>query len=147
MTNPPLRLLAEFQRLYDKAPQVIADVDGRVMWVGADFNQSHQFVVHVPDLNAQTTFDSRSIRQQKTALGRPLPKWARYLASVTLALGEDNVLLSGGIFVIVGDEPQGPRYEHALGMAFASVWLEHYQLERSAKYLLDLVERQKNSAG
>lgn len=143
--NPPIRLLTAFQEHQTHSPETLLQVPGREMWVAADLGNSHRYTLISPDMHGHTSFDRRSARQKRTVRGRPLPRWARYAAGVILELAQDDVLLPGGTIVLVGDEPSGPRYEHALGMATAALCYEHNGHEYDVQDLLNVMERvQKN---
>jgi hypothetical protein len=139
--NPPLRLLMTYQEHQHKAPDLIVQVPGREMWVAGDVIDSHEYTIYVPDLGGKTIFDRRSAKLRRTIRSRPLPRWARYLAGVLQVLSEDDVEMPGAILVIAGDEPIGPRYDHALGMAFVATWYEHHQRTYAVADLLDVMER------
>lgn len=139
--NPPLRLLAAFQQNRPGTPHWVLEVPGREMWVAAEVGQSGEYTILAPDLDGRTTFNRRSARSMRTVLSRPLPRWSRYIAGVTLALNDDGLQVPGAYAVIVGEEPPGPRYEHALGMACAALWYAYNQEECALPELLDLMER------
>lgn len=141
MVNPPLRLLAAFQTLTEQAPEWLLQVPERDMWVGACLNQQHHYLLVVPDLNGRTQFNRRSAKQHRTVRGRPLPKWGRYVAGAAYLLGDTSQMMPGMSIVIVGDEPSGPRYHHALGMAFGALWHEYHATPYTATHLLDLMEQ------
>lgn len=140
MINPPLRLLSALQAQFNETPEWVLAVPGRDMWVGAMLSNTHQYAIHVPDLQASTIFDRRSAKLKRTVRSRPLPRWARYLAGAIEPLCERGLSLPGGTILIMGDEPAGPRYEHALGMGFASLWYAYHQREVTVQELLDIVE-------
>jgi hypothetical protein len=141
--NPPLRLLTAFQQHFDKPPDEIVGVEGRDMWVAGDITGSGRWLLHAPDLAAQITFDTRSARAFRSAFGRPLPPWARYIAGVCAALDAQHLLgAPGGRLVMVGDEPPGPRYEYAMGMAFATLYLSRSQHPELLLPLMETVQKQ-----
>lgn len=141
LMNPPLRLLATYQDHLQKTPDMVVGVPGRDMWVAANVTGGHEYTVITPDLHGKTVFDRRSARLKRTSRNRPLPRWARYLGAVVLVLSEDGIDLPGAKVVIVGDEPAGPRYEHALGMAFVALWYAYHELPYAVDDLLDIMER------
>lgn len=141
-TNPPLRLLAAFQAIYPgQIPALIVQAPGREMWVAALMSDSQGFTIHAPDLEARTHFDWRSAKFKRTVLNRPLPGWARYSAGVIHTLCAEGMDLAGLEAVAVGEEPSGPRYDYALGMAFAALWHTLHQRAYDQNSLLDLMER------
>lgn len=139
--NPPIRLLTASQQYLSAEPQLMLAVPGRDMWVAADVVDGHEYTIITPDLGGRTIFDRRSAKLNRTVRSRPLPRWARYLAGTLLVLSDDGLELPGVTAVILGDEPSGPRYEHALGMAFAAMWYAHHQQECAVDTLLDVMER------
>jgi galactokinase len=121
--NPPLRLFIAFQQRYNDPPPYVLQVPGRDMWLAAAPSGNNNYTLVAPDFDATTVFDLRSARAHKTNIRRPLPRWSRYSAGVLVTLADEGALaLPGVLAVIAGDEPAGPRYEYALGMAFAALW-------------------------
>lgn len=141
-TNPPLRLLAAFQQAFpDHTPAHILKVPGREMWIAAAHSPNPTYILHVPDLAGRVVFNRRSARTKHTVMNRPLPRWARYPAGVILALCDAGLDLNGLHAVIVGEEAQGPRYEHALGMVTAALGYTLNNLDYTTQSLLEVVER------
>ena len=121
--NPPLRLLIAFQQRHSDPPSYVLQVPGRDMWLAAAHSGNNSYTLVAPDLDANTTFDLHSARLRKTNIRRPLPRWSRYPAGVLATLADSGQLqLPGMLTVMAGDEPSGPRYEYALGMAFGALW-------------------------
>jgi galactokinase len=139
--NPPIRLLTASQEYLSSEPKLMLPVPGRDMWVAADTTAGHEYTVITPDLGGRAIFDRRSAKLKRTVRNRPLPRWARYLAGTLLVLSDDGLEFPGVTAVIIGDEPSGPRYEHALGMAFAAMCYEYHQQECDVNILLDVMER------
>jgi galactokinase len=144
--NPPLRLLTTFAALYpEHDPTPLFAVDGRDLWVAAaPHGPVETFVLHCVELEAATEFTLRSAKQKRTAQQRPLPRWARYAAGVALAtFGAPTapVMAQGYALVLAGDEPQGPRYEHALGVAIAQLYAVVHNQDYTADALVSLTER------
>ncbi len=140
--NPPLRLLAEFQTCYPgQAPDMMLKAPGREMWIAARITGDGAFTLVAPDLTARVTFDQRSARQKRTGQGRPLPKWSRYPVGVAVFMLGQQMDVPGFDAVLLGDEPQGPRYEHALGMALAALWYSYNGIAYDDTRLLEIVER------
>jgi hypothetical protein len=139
--NPPIRLLTAVQEHLSAEPELMIAVPGRDMWIAADIIDTHTYNVITPDLGGRTIFDRRSAKLMRTIRSRPLPRWARYLAGSLLLLSDVGLALPGVTAVFIGDEPAGPRYEHALGMAFAAMWYDYYKHEYDVSALLDVLER------
>lgn len=135
--NPPLRLLAAFQQATEQEPQHLVALEERSMWIAAELSGGFQYRVIVPDMDVRTNFDRRSAKLKKTCRNRPLPSWAHYMAGATGILSRDDLDMPGGTIVIAGDEPPGPRYHHALGMAFVALW---YQINEKSYSSQDLIE-------
>jgi galactokinase len=141
-TNPPVRLLATFQEVYPSlTPNHIVKAADREMWVAAATSSSAQFTVHVAELNARATFSYQSAKGKRTVTNRPLPGWARYVAGVILLSDETSQEFAGLAAVIAGNEPPGPRYEYALGIAFATLWYELQALPCTITHLIELMDR------
>ncbi|MDQ7026209.1 MAG: hypothetical protein Q9P01_09345 [Anaerolineae bacterium] len=138
--NPPIRFLTAVQEHLSAEPEIMIEVPGRDMWVAADITKDHEYRIITPDIGGRTIFDRRSAKFQRTVRSRPLPRWARYLAGTVLVLSDEGLDLCGATAVIIGDEPAGPRYEHALGMAFAAMWYDYLQQDYSLDTLIDVLE-------
>jgi len=137
--NPPLRLLGDFQGERGKSPDWLVQLEERRMWVAADV-VGHNYTFILPDMNGRITFDRRSAKLKRTTRNRPIPSWAFYLSGVTCELARTDLELDGAVVVIAGDEPPGPRYEHALGMAFAALWYDVNQHPYTTADLISLME-------
>ena len=144
--NPPIRLLTAIQQHLSKEPDLMLEVVGRDMWVAANLHNGHEFTIITPDLGGRTIFDRRSAKFQRTIRNRPLPRWARYIAGTVQVLSE-GFDLSGVTVVMLGDEPAGPRYEHALGMAFVAMWYSVHQKEYQLDTLIDVMEQVQKQLG
>jgi galactokinase len=141
-SNPPLRLLVAFQESFPAlSPDWMVQVPERDMWVAAVLHQRDEFRVIVPDLQADTTFSLRSAKARRTVLNRPLPVWARYPAGVIVTLCHSGLDSTGADAIIVGEEPAGPRYHHALGMAVAALLHELHAKPYTAESLMAIVEQ------
>lgn len=138
--NPPLRLLAAFQQSSEKEPQHLVQLEERTMWVAAEITGGFNYTVIVPDMDVRTTFDRRSAKLKKTSRNRTLPKWAHYMAGAVAILDRQGLEMSGAMIVIAGDEPAGPRYDHALGMAFVALWYQVNQQEYTTQTLIDIMD-------
>jgi galactokinase len=140
--NPPLRLLVAFQDAFPGlAPEWMVQVPGRDMWLAAVPHQRGEFTIVVPDLDASTTFNLRSAKARRTVLNRPLPDWARYPAGVTQILAQGGLDSTGLDAIIVGEEPAGPRYHYALGMAVAALIHDLHAKPYTADSLMAVVEQ------
>ena len=140
--NPPVRLLAAFQDTYpDQTPERIVEAPGRDMWVAADLSGDHVFTLIAPDFKSHTSFTWQGAKTRRTVLNRPLPSWARYPAGVILTLGGDGLDTSGVNAVFVGEEPSGPRYDYAVGMAMAALVHELNGTPYTAESLIEVVDR------
>lgn len=122
MMNPPLRLLGAFQQETQEEPEHLLALSGRTMWLAAKMTEHNRQTVIAVDKDARVTFDRSSARRKQTAHKRKLPAWAYYTAGAVAVLERRGLELGGAIMVIAGDEPVGPRYDHALGMTFAAFW-------------------------
>ena len=139
--NPPLRLLAAFQQAYGKGADWIIPVAGREMWVAANTVDGHRYTVVTPDLDGRVVFDRQSAKQKRNIRNRPLPKWARYATGALLMLDDMEIANPPISAIILGDEPPGPRYEHAIGMAFIAIFYAIEEKEYDAQTLLSIMER------
>lgn len=141
--DPPLRLLAAFQQAfpYETLHRVIR-APGREMWIAAAPAEFDHFTIVLPDLeSARATFNLQSAKRKLTVMQRPLPRWARYPAGVTLMLARDGLDVVGLNIVMMGDEPPGPRFDYALGMAFGALWHELYEIPYTVDDLIAIVDR------
>jgi hypothetical protein len=139
--NPPLRLLAAMQQIFNDTPPHLLQVPGRDMWIAGDTSDSHYYTLHLPDSDSRTRFDRRSARLKRTDRSRPLPRTAHYMAGVIVVLGQDKIDVPGFVAVLAGDEPAGPRYEYACGMAVAALSLELTGQPYDSTRLLNLMDR------
>lgn len=140
-SDPPLRLLAAFTERYPgMQPGYVVQAAGREMWVAATIGDATAFTLHAPDLEGRASFDWRSAKNQRTLLRRPLPSWARYPAGVIVHLCANGLDLPGLDAVVVGTEASGPRYDFSLGVAFATLWYEIYELDYAPADMVDIVD-------
>jgi hypothetical protein len=65
----------------------------------------------------------------------------RYVVAAARWLAWEQLLPAGGHIVVVGDEPSGPRYDHALGMAFITLAYVCHERDVSETQLLGFMER------
>ncbi len=141
-SNPPLRLLVAFQQSFpDSLPDWVICAPGREMWIAAAAARDGEFTLVAADLEGRATFNLQSARVKRTVTQRPLPRWARYPAGVTLLLAQAGVDVIGLRMVVMGDEPSGVRYDYALGMAFAALWHDLHSLPYTVDTLIDIVDR------
>jgi galactokinase len=141
-TNPPVMLLAHFSASYPGLSiSWMLPAPERTVWVAGALAHGDSFTIVAPDLDSRAVFDLISARHKNTLRARPLPRWARYPAAVALQLEQRGLNLCGANMVVMGTEPSGPRYEHAIGMAFAAFWHEVYGMPCDAPSLVDLVDQ------
>lgn len=141
-SNPPLRLLVAFQQAFpDCLPDWVIRAPGRDMWIAAVPARDSEFTLVAADLDGRVTFNLQSAKTRRTVTQRPLPRWARYPAGVTLLLAQAGVDVIGLKMVVMGDEPPGVRYDYALGIAFAALWHDLHQLPYTVDDLIDVVDR------
>ena len=138
--NIPLRLLAAFQRELNKEPRHLVELDGRMMWVAAELTSGLSYTVIVPDMDVRVSFDRRSAKLKKTVRKRPIPQWASYMAGAVSILDRQGLEMEGATIVIAGDEPNGPRYNHALGMAFVAFWYQVNEKVYTTQLLMDIMD-------
>ena len=138
--NIPLRLLATFQQELNQEPSHLLELEGRTMWVAAEITTGIACTVIASDLSARTMFDRSSAKRKKTFRKRSLPQWAYYMAGAVSILDRQGLEMSGATIVIAGDEPIGPRYNHALGMAFVAFWYQINEKSYTTQSLLDIME-------
>lgn len=140
--DPPMRLLLGFQQHFpNHSADWIIQAPGREMWVAAAVHPDPSFTLLLADSGQRTSFSLRSAKLKMTLLQRPLPLWARYPAGVLLALRDSGLALSGMQAALAGEEPAGPRYDYALGMAVAALWYIIKEQPCTTDSLLELVEQ------
>lgn len=140
--NPPLRLLSAFHDVFpDIAPEFIVQVDGRDMWVAGVTTSTQEYTIHAPDIEGKVTFTWRTAKSKRTIMKRPLPKWARYPAGVVVELGANGLDVDGVTAIVIGDEPDGPRYDYALALTIAALWHELTDTDYTPASLQDVVEK------
>lgn len=137
--DPPIRLLAKFEQIFSTAPQIVVQAPGREMWAAVRLNGMGHCTLYTADGDGRTTFTYQSAKRKQTIHHRPLPRWARYAAGATLYV--DVAEMPGIDVVICGDEPAGPRYDHALGILFAALWHEVNRETCDPADLLEIAER------
>lgn len=142
-TDPPIRLLLSFQQLYPQAaaPDWVVQAPDRDLWLAATRLPENELILAAPDLDARAAFSVRSARLRLTVLNRPLPRWARYAAGALVLLHDAGLSLEGIGAVVMGDEPAGPRYDYAIGLALGALAYRLYDHPCTAASLLDLLER------
>jgi hypothetical protein len=137
-----MRLLLAFQTAFPSMmPEWLVQAPGREMWAAAMLDAQPEFTLIAPDLEARTTFSLRSAKTKTTVMNRPLPRWARYAAGVLIALCESGMELQGFQAVVIGSEPNGPRYEYAIGLTVAELCCQMAEETYQPEQLLDLLER------
>lgn len=145
----PLHLLASFQQFYPQfaAPAWTIQAPGRETWVAAvvapdDASLAPVYQIACVNHSAQTRFTARSAKQRHTQTQRPLPSWARYPAGVMLAMSESGFDIPAIYAVSLSEDTAfGARHDHALGMAYATLWHEIAGQPYTQQTILDLVER------
>ena len=141
-SSPPVMLLAAFNDSFpDQSVEWLIRAPGREMWVAASRADSAEFTVVAPELEGKATFSLQSAKGKLTVTRRPLPRWARYPAGVTLLLAQNSLDILGLNMVMMGNEPSGPRFDYGLGMAFAALWHDLYALPYTVDTLIDVVDR------
>ncbi len=139
--DPPLRLLVAFQQAYPgQGMKWIARAPGREVWLAAAPSGANQFTLTAPDIEGQTTFSLRSAKLKQTVMQRPLPRWARYPAGVTLVAHDVGLEVIGSNLVMVGEEPPGPRFDYGFGIAFAALWHDLCGQPYTIDRLIELVD-------
>lgn len=141
MMNLPLRLLTAFQKHHAGPPTHLLQVPGREMWVAAVTGKKYFYTLMLPDIAASITFDERSARRAATWAYRPAAARFRYLLAVARWLAWESLLPAGGQIVVAGNEPAGPRYDHALGMAFITLAYVCHGIDLTETQLLGFMER------
>lgn len=141
-SDPPVMLLAAFTDAFpDQVMEWIARAPGREMWVAATRSGTEDFTVVAADIGGKATFNLQSAKTKTTVLRRPLPRWARYPAGVTLLLARNGLDVVGLNLAIHGNEPAGPRFDYGVGMAFAALWHDLYELPYTVDTLIDIVDQ------
>lgn len=139
--DPPLRLLAAFHGGFPSlTPECIVKAPEREIWAAACLTGGEELTLVSGDQTGRAVFTRRTARLKRTVTNRPLPRWARYPAGVLLALIDSGMDVPGMNVAVVGEEPEGPRYDYALGMAFAALWHRLHERPCSAASLIELVD-------
>lgn len=140
--DPPLRLLAAFfDHFPGQTPECIVQAPNRDMWGMAVLRDIGCFTIVAPDLTDEVRVTVDSARADQTALNRPLPEWARFAAGVLPVLADAGMMLPGGDIALAGEEPAGPRYAYALGIATAAVLCAMVDAPYDSERLTEIVER------
>jgi galactokinase len=140
--DPPVRLLAAFHEAFpDTAIDWMVRAPGRDTWIAAGRTNDAELTVAAPDMDAKVTFSLQSARVRRTVMQRPLPKWARYPAGVTLALDNAGLDMIGLNLVVIADEPPGPQFDYGVGMAFATLWHTIHERDYTIDRLIEIVDR------
>jgi galactokinase len=139
--DPPVRLLTKFSQVFaNKSPQIVVQAPDREMWAAASFNGTAHCTVYTADSSeARTSFSYQSAKRKQTIQRRPIPRWARYLAGISVML--DVPEMPGLDVVVCGDEPAGPRYDFALGILFAALMYEINMEDCDPDVLQEVTER------
>jgi hypothetical protein len=141
--NPPLKLLTTFKQVYpgDDGPKWVLDVPGRELWLAAQPITRQKVTLVLPDLDARLMLNLSAARRNRTLTGHRIPHHLRYVPAMLRLLAHDGKGLPGLLVVIAGTEVPGPRYEHALGMALATLGCDLNACAYDDASLLALVER------
>ena len=140
--DPPVRLLAAFQQTFPDEELVwLVRAPGRDTWIAASRSGGETFTVAIPDMDAKTTFSLQSARVRRTVLQRPLPRWARYPAGVTLTVDNEGLDVTGLNMVVMASEPPGPQYDYGIGIAFAALWHEVGGQAYTMDRLIEIVDK------
>ncbi len=145
--NPPVRLLAAFQRTFPAcAPEWIVRAPGRDVWAAACRARAEQFCIASADDGARAVFTLRSARLKRTAMQRPLPRWARCPVSVLVTLHDAAAAAVIGFnCVLASAEPAGPTYDYGLGLAAAALWHEIHAVPYTTDRLIEAVDRARRA--
>lgn len=140
--DTPLRLLAAFYEAFpERTPDWTLQAPERDMWIAACLSTNDVLTVYASDYGVRVSFTWRTAKNKRTIINRPLPRWARYVSGALLALSDSGIQVPGMEAVILGDEPEGPRYELALGMAFAALAHQIHARPYTASTLLEMIDR------
>jgi hypothetical protein len=134
-------LAAFFDHFPGQTPDCILQAPNREMWGMATWRNVGCFTIIAPDLEDEVRVTISSARFGQTSLNRPLPEWARFSAGVLPVMADAGYVLSGGDIALAGEEPAGPRYAYALGIATAALVCEVLGEPYDAERLTELVER------
>lgn len=146
MTTPqveiPVRLMMQFQTRYPSLePEITLQAPDRELWIMANLNESGRIALDCVDLASHAVFTHHSASHKKTVQHRPLPRWARYAAGVTLDLERNSMGFSGLDAVVGGNEPHGVRYEYTLGILFAALAYQIHNLPYVNAKLFEIADR------
>ncbi|GEM_PF-508694 len=139
----PVRLMMQFQDRYpNTTPQIVLQAPDRDIWVLATINTSGIYALDVVDLGARTVFTLHSAEHMQTVRRRPLPRWAHYPAAVLLICDDDGISSLRGVNAVIGgNEPRGPRYTFALGVAFAALIFDVHGENPTGESLVAVTDR------
>jgi hypothetical protein len=140
--NPPLRLLTRAQQIFDAPqPSWIVQAPERDMWIAATVNTGTEYAFNADEYQSRVRFSYRSARQRQTVLRRPLPLWARYPVGVVTALADAGLDIPAFHALLLGNEPQGPRYDFGLGMVTAAFCYALAGRDAAPGTLMEVVEQ------
>src|SRR4030095_12713678 len=108
--------------------------------IAAARSDNDTFTISSPDLDARVTFRLQSARVRRTVLQRPLPRWARYPAGVTLTVDNEGLDVTGLNMVVMASEPPGPQYVYAVAMAFSALGHEILDQPYTIDRLIEIVD-------
>lgn len=141
--DPPLRLLTAFYEAFPgMEPQAVMLAPGRDIWVAASPAEGRHYRLYNADQDQRTLFTWRDATHARTALRRPLPRWARYPAAVIAHLCASQPALDHRAvnLVLAADEAPGLRREFGLGIAVAALWHELAGMPTTPDALTKLVD-------
>lgn len=136
--DPPVHLLAAFQRAFNDAAQVVVRAPNRELWAAARLVEPVTWTLVLDGEEHRATFSYQSAKKKQTILKRPLPKWARYAGGVCCLA---DAAPPGFEAVLSGTEPPGPRRDHAVGLAYAALVREICDAAWSDDDLTDLLDQ------
>jgi hypothetical protein len=130
-TDPPLHLMMLFARLApDRQPDLIARLPERdlviaVLMHAAEPLQTVRYTLQSAEMggDAPVVFTWQSAKARRGQNGRPLARWAQYVAGAVAAVELPAGTPGGDGFTAAfsGGEPAGPRYEFAVGLLMTAV--------------------------
>lgn len=143
--NPPLRLLAQFNRTFtEHLLEGVYEAPDRQMWIALacipPVAREHHYSLASVDESGKATFSIFSARHQQTVLKRPLPRWIRVAAKALVITHELGLEVSGFVGMVAGDEPEGPRYDYALGILFAALAFDFCGLAYSQQQITEIAD-------
>ncbi len=141
-SNPPVRLLSSFNEVFPESDLTwVVNPPGYAVWAAAATSAKLEYTLALADSDGKVTFSLQTARAGQNVLKRPLPRWSRYPAGALLLLDSVGAEIEALNVVLLVDEPAGPRFDYALGMAVAALWHEVSGRSYTPATLIDLVDR------